>query len=100
MGCFRLVYHGGGGFPPPPLRSQALLHLGMCTYHIVFGLYFQNMSKEIQFYCLNGLNLALIFWPEFGLENRLTFRRRYLRNPLADFFVTYIFGIYFSRQKF
>ena len=101
MGCFRLVYHGGGCFPPPTKISGPIAPRNVKLFmHVVFGLYFQNMSKKIQFHCLNGLNLALIFWPEFGLEKRLTFRRRYLRNPLADFFVTYIFRIYSSRRKF
>ena len=44
------------------------------------------MSREIQFYCLNGLN--------FALKKSLTFRGQYIRNPLADFFVIHIFGIY------
>ena len=101
MACFRLVYHGGGWIPPPPKISGPIAPRKVKFYmHVAFDLYFQNMSRKVQLYCLNGLNLALIFWPEFCLKKRLTFRRQYLRNPLAGFFVTYIFGIYSSRRKF
>ena len=69
MACFRLVYHGGGDSTPPPKISGPIAPRKVKFYmHVAFDLYFQNMSRKVQLYCLNGLNLALIFWPEFCLE--------------------------------
>ena len=65
MGCFRLVYHG---HPPPEISGPIAPRKVKFYMHVAFDLYFQNMSRKVQLYCLNGLNLASIFWPEFCLE--------------------------------
>ena len=70
MACFRLVCHGGVDSPPPPPKISGPIAPRKVKFymHVAFDLYFQNMSRKVQLYCLNGLNLALIFWPEFCLE--------------------------------
>jgi len=68
MACFRLVYHGGVDSTPPKISGPIAPRKVKFYIHVAFDLYFHNMSREVQLYCLNGLNLALIFWPEFCLE--------------------------------
>ena len=61
MGCLRLVYHGGGGFHPPPKISGPIAPRKVKFYiHVAFDLYFQNMSKKS--------SIILPEWPEFGLD--------------------------------
>ena len=85
MGCFRLVIMGGG-FIPTPQRSQALLHLRRWNFTCtcIWPIFSEYVKKDS------------ILLPEIILDNR----RQYLWNPLADFFVSYIFEIYSSRRKF
>ena len=74
MGCFRLVYHG---HPPPEISGPIAPRKVKFYMHVSFDLYFQNMSRKVQFYRLNGLNLALIFWLEFCLKKCLNFKRQH-----------------------
>ena len=64
MGCLRLVYHGGGGFHPPP---QDLSPYGTYGHEILHACsiwpIFLEYNIKVKFYCLklpelNGLNLA------------------------------------------
>ena len=69
MGCFRLVYHGGGWIPPPPKISGPIASRNVKFYmHVVFGLYFQNMSQKKSILLPKWPECGLDFWPEFCLE--------------------------------
>ena len=96
MGCFRLVYHGGGWIPPTPLRSQALLHLGRwnftCTYHLTY--IFRICQERFNFTAwmawiwpwFFGLNFALK--SVLTLKDNIAFLRFYFNLPIVnpDFF--------------
>ena len=87
MGCFRL-------HPPPPKISGPIAPRKVKFYmHVAFDPYFQNMSRKVQFYRLNGLNLALIFWLEFCLEKCLNFKRQHC-------FLTILFQFINCKSRF
>ena len=85
MGCFRLVIMGGGVYPhPPKISGHTASKKVKCTCTCIWPIFSEYVKKDS------------ILLPEIILDNR----RQYLWNPLADFFVSYIFEIYSSRRKF
>ena len=99
-GMFQTRISWGGGFHPPPKISGPIAPRKVKFYmHVAFDLYFQNMSRKVQLYCLNGLNLALIFWPEFCLEKASYLQKTISPEPFGRFFCyLYIWNLLFKTK--
>ena len=85
----------GGWIPPPPKISGPIAPRKVKFYmHVAFDLYFQNISRKVQLYCLNGLNLA------WSLSRKIVLPLEDI-NPLADFLLlTLSFTVSFSIIQF